>query len=389
MKLLLIKPLADEHVYSQFAAALQEALVAIGHDAAISDQSVHAVGASLAVHPLLDELVAAKPDAVLSFSSFFGNVALSDGRSLFDVLGVRFLGWQLDHPVYVQHVLTQPMAMRRSIYSNPNHLRFAQAVRFGGEASVMLPGGRAPSSPPKDYGAREYPVLVAATWNGEPARAWEAAADSAGKRLYAGVVARLIHHPEASLLDAFNDTTRTLGLAATLGRDPDFDQQMMVFLQGPLTYLRHADRIAIVRALADSGVPLTILGAGWRGYLGDRPNLTFLEHRVNFAEMAALYGDAKVAINLNAGNGACERAIDAMMAGAAVASDYSGALAAGFTPGEEIAFYQRERPASIGETVGELLESGLGEAMAERGHRKATQSALWRHRAQSLIEFLG
>ncbi len=387
MKFLLIKALEDRHVYSQFIAALGEALTALGHDAIVTDQSVHAVGKIVQVKPLVDALIAAKPDVAVSFSSFFSDIAMSDGRPLFDALGVDFVGWQLDHPIYVEHVLTKPLARRRSVYSNLNHLRFARAVKIDGPGAVMLPGGRPPLGPIPDYRARRHQVFVAATWNGEPARPWEALADSPAKRLYAGVVARLANHPEASVLDAFNDSARMLGLAATLGQDPDFDRQMMMFLQGPLTYLRHADRLAIVRSLAESGLPVTILGAGWRDGLGDRPNVTFLEHRVDFGEMAALYGDAKVAINLNAGNGACERAIDAMMAGAAVASDYSGALAAAFAPGDEIAFYSRARPASVADTAAELLEGG-GEAMAERGHLKAIGSARWRDRAQSLVDFL-
>jgi hypothetical protein len=387
MKILLIKAMAEHHLYSQFAAALRDALQELGHEAAISDQSAQVSNGAAATGPLFAELQASRPEAVISFSSFFGSVTLDTGVSMFDALGVKFLGWQLDHPIYAPQSLSRALQNRFAVYSNRNHLRYALATKLPGRGVTMLPGGAPPAAPPKPYEARKWPVLVAATYRGEPQRLWEQLEDSPGKRLLTGVIDRLLADREASLLDAFNDTSAKLKLGARLGHDPAFDEQMRNFLCEPLTYVRNRDRIDIIRALADAGLPLTICGSGWDAMLGDRPNVTLIGS-VASDEISALYGDARTVINLNAGNGASERAIQAAFAGAAVVSDFSQSLDALLGGGEGVAFFNRAKPETAARLAAGLIEGGRGEAMGARGHERAVRSALWRHRAEQLVAFL-
>jgi hypothetical protein len=388
MRFLLIKAVADGHPYSRFVLSLKRELSELGHEARVSDQSIHVVnGVAPATH-LAVELQAARYDAVLSFSSFFGGVTLSNGVSLFDALGVKFVGWQLDHPIYAPHSLASVLQGRYAIYSNPNHLRYAQAVKLPGRGMTMLPGGEPARAPPKDYRSREWPVFVAATWNGEPQRLWEQAEDSPGKRLLQGVVDRLLAGREASLVDAFNDTAATLGFGARLGDDAGFDAQMCSFLREPLTYVRNMDRIDAIRSLVDAGLPVTICGAGWEAFFGERRHVTYIGE-VKFEDIPTLYGNSRVVLNLNAGNGACERAIHAALAGAAVASDFSQPLSELFGGDEAIGFFNRAQPDAAANAVGRLLDLDEGEAVARKGQEKVMQSGLWRHRAQQLADFVG
>jgi hypothetical protein len=388
MKILLIKAMGDGHPYSCFVLSLQRALSGLGHEALVSDQFVHVVNGVAPADHLAAELQTARYDAVLSFSSFFGGVTLSNGMSLFDALGVKFVGWQLDHPIYAPHSLASALQGRYAIYANPNHLRYAQAVKLPGRGMTMLPGGEPPRAPTKDYRSREWPVFVAATWNGEPQRLWEQAEDSPGKRLLQGVVDRLLADREASLLDAFNDTAADLELGARLGDDAEFDAQMCGFLREPLTYVRNMDRINIIRSLVDAGLPVTICGAGWEAFLGERRNVTYLGE-VKFEDAPALYGNSRVVLNLNAANGACERAVHAALAGAAVASDFSQPLNELFGGDEAIGFFDRAEPGAAANAVGRLLDLEEGEAVARKGQEKVMRSGLWRHRAQQLVDFVG
>jgi hypothetical protein len=388
VRILLIKATEDSHPYSNFLLALQRALAELGHDGVISDQSAQVVDGLARTDGLLSDLQAQRFDAALSFSSFFGGVALGDGRSLFDALGVKFIGWQLDHPIYAPHALAGGLQQRFAVYSNPNHLRYAQAVRLPGRGMTMLPGVDPPPAPPKDHAAREWQVFVAATWNGEPQRLWDQLADSSGKRLLQGVVDRLLADREASLLDAFNATSEDLDLGIQLGDDPDFDAQMRDFLREPLTYVRNHDRINVIRSLVDAGVPTTICGQGWEAALGSRPQVTYLG-RAEFGDMPALYANSRIVLNLNAGNGGCERAVFAAAAGAAVVSDYSQPLDQLFGADDGIGFFDRTRPASVTEVADHLAERSRGEAVALKGREKVLKSGLWRHRAQALVDFVG
>jgi hypothetical protein len=388
MKILLIKAMGEGHSYSHFVLALQRALSELGHEAVVSDQSIYAVNGAAPANHLADELMATRYDAVFSFSSFFGRVALGDGTSLFDALGVKFVGWQFDHPIYAPQSLFSGLRGRYAIYSNPNHLRYAQAVKLPGRGTTMLPGAEAPQTPMKDYRSREWPLFVAATWNGEPERLWEQLPDSPGKRLLQGVINCLLADREVSLLDAFNDTSAKLKLGARLGDDPGFDEQMRNFLCGPLTYVRNMDRINIIRSLVDAGLPVTICGAGWESLLGERSNVTYVG-RVAFEALPTLYGNARVVLNLNGGNGGCERAVYAALAGAAVVSDYSQPLSELFGGDEAIGVFNRAKPATAANVVGRLLDLGEGEAVAQMGQERVMRSGLWRHRAQQIVDFVG
>ncbi len=386
MKILLIKAMAESHPYSHFAKSLTRALIELGHEAEISDQSPHVVNGAATTQHLVAELQARRYDAALSFSSFFGGVTLGDGVSLFDALGVKFVGWQLDHPIYAPQSLVKALKGRYAIYSNPNHQRYASATKLPGRSMTMLPGGEPPQGEPKDYLAREWPVFVAATWNGRPQRLWDQLPDSPGRRLMVGVVDRLLADRQASVIDAFNDTSAKLKLGARLGLDPTFDEQMRNFLCEPLTYVRNIDRIGIIEALADSGVPLTICGAGWDEVLGPRRNVTYVD-RVAFEDLPRLYANARIVLNLNAGNGACERAIYASLAGAAVVSDYSPMLGALFGD-NGIATFNRAKPETAANVVERLLDPRRGEAMAQAGRTAVALSGTWRSRAQQLVDFV-
>src|SRR5262249_29159253 len=156
-------------------------------------------------------------------------------------------------------------------------------------------------------------------------------------------VDRLLADREASVIDALNDASASLGIGCRLGEDESFDRDICNLLGQALTYVQQIDRINIVRALVDARLPLVICGTGWRDLLGDRDHVTYLDP-VAFKDLSPLYAQAKVVINLNAANGACERAIDAAASGAAVVSDDSPDLADVFEPDQEIAFFDRGKP---------------------------------------------
>ena len=143
-----------------------------------------------------------------------------------------------------------------------------------------------------------------------------------------------------------------------------------------------------IQQIVDAGLPITICGGGWRDHLSERKNVTFLETRIPFKDMPSVYNDSRIVLNLNAANGGCERALYGMATGAAVASEDSGALAESFNAGEDIAFFNRARPTEIVEVVTSLLEGGRGESIAQSGHEGVLKTALWRHQAEKLVEFV-
>ena len=267
------------------------------------------------------------------------------------------------------------------VHAQPDHQRFAEAAGVVAAHAVMLAGAEPHAGPLKDHADRDMDVFVAATWNGEPERHWERWEDSAAKRIVALVADRLQQDREVSVLDAFRHACGALGYGGL-----KLDKDILTLLCTPLNYVRHLDRLQAVSELADSGLQVTVCGSGWEALLGDRRNVRLLPSRP-FADTHGLYGDAKVSINLNAANRGCERAINAMLAGSCVVSDYGASLARSFGPGE-IRFFDRHGLHGVCGVVADLLESGRAEAIAQRGQAKATATMLWPHRIAPLLKLL-
>lgn len=385
MKITLLKTAPEGRVYSEFVNRLHEALLDLGHESTISDQSIYACNDLIPSHYLVEELVDSRPEAVLSFSSIFASATLDDGSSLFDVLGIKFVSWLLDHPVYAPQSLRREPKSRFAIYSNFNHERFAKSFDLPGRAMTMLPGGR-PFAIDRDYHTREWPLFIAASWQGPPERYWEDAEESIIKRLLVGVIDRLLVDRQASLIDAFEDTCAELRIRIGLGQDPAADEQMRSLLAGALTYVRRVDRFNLMTAIADAGLPMTVCGSGWSERLGGHSNVTCIES-VPFQSLPALYANSRVVLNLNAGNGGSERAIQAAFSGAAVVSDYSQELDVLFGGGKGVAFYDRAEPISAVKALADLLGKG-GESIAQRGHERALAECGWRRCAERIVEFL-
>lgn len=381
MKILILKGLPEGHLYSQSANALQAGFRAAGHDCDLWGKPFYGLPGD-AMQPILSELVDLLArggyEALVSFGALLGDASLPDGTSVFDAIGVRFLGWAFDHPVDLPGLVSPGLRGRCSIYPNENHRRFAAAIGLRGPGAVLLPGADPPAGRIAPHGERPWPIVIAAAFRRVPTvRPWAHWPDIPQRRLMDQVTDALLASPDASVVEAWSEIAgrNGPGLSEIQSLDPGFET-----FRGPLTHVRNLDRYNQVRALAESGLPVVICGSGWAEVFGDRPNVTFLES-VPFGDIARLYGQSRICINLNAGNGASERAVQAALSGAAVVSDYSSAVET--LLGEEgVRFYRRDTPESLVQAAGDLLETGQTEAMGEVARSRVLASGLWRHRAE-------
>jgi hypothetical protein len=191
----------------------------------------------------------------------------------------------------------------------------------------------------------------------------------------------LTDDPTASPWKAFSTACREKSIVISPG------PQVFTVLSEMLYYVRRLDRIRTVRALAESGLPVTIVGSGWDAYTGHRGNLQFLPDQDTSA-MIKIYRESKVVLNFNAANGASERAFTGMLAGAAVLSDFGESLAHAARDGEEIMFFDRSETDDVAEKLGHLLDTDDGEKIAALGRERTLQEHLWSHRINTLLGFL-
>jgi len=370
MKLLVLKGLSQNGVLSVMAERLAEAFAHLG-----VETQVLPVSHATMVQDTVTALGGGGFDTVLSFAGFGGDIATSQGLSLYDAANARFIAWVVDHPAFHLDRYLGPVARRYVVSATPSHFDFLGAAGTRAAKVGLLSGAADLSSAAKPFAQRAHPLLLAASWLGAPQRWWEDDPGSPVAAIGAAVISRLMDDPGADLFAAWR------GAMAELGYELPMDQNISRVLAELMLYARRLDRIRLVEALTARGLPVALCGDGWNEVEAVR-DMKRLESR-NVTALEHLYGDCRVVLNLNAGNGASERAMAAFSAGAAVASDANPLLDEAF--GDALLTYDRTDMGKAADAIGDLLDSDDAEARAEAGAARVRSSHLWRYRAQTLI----
>ena len=358
------------NVLTHMGGALMRALVAQGVDAWLCSPATDTPAAQL-----VEVLTAAGTQAVVAFGSGGAEFCDENGVSAYDLARCGFVGWDVDHPSYHFPRFAMPIQRRGRICASESHLRFTRELGCRAEERLMLPGVDEIASDPLPIDARPIHVLAAISWMGEPEIWWNEAKGTIVYPLVENMVARALADPAADLLAAFE------GALADLGLDAPLNGVTCALFANVGRFVRQYDRLRVAQALFALDVPAVLCGEVWRERLGERAHLFYAE-TLDYLDMGRLYGQARVVLNLNASNGASERAVMAMAAGAVVASDYSPLLEQAFHSRGALCFYDRRDPDSLVD----LLASATGAAqqVADRGLAVAGEH-LWSHKAVELI----
>ena len=375
MNVLVYKAVSQNNVLTEMSSSLTQALGEVGIEATLL-----ALAGADWPQTVVQTVRDRKIDYVATFGSFSADLMTADGRPIFDALGCGFVGWDVDHPAYQFKRFTTPIRRRVQVCASPSHVRFARLMGCEAAECVMLPGVDVVAAEPLPLEERPIPFMVAMSWLGEPTVWWSGAKGTAGYNLIEGVVGRLLADPEADLFAAYQATLADTGL------DLRLDENLCNVMANIGLFIRQHDRQQLAKALAEMDLPCLLCGTGWRERLGELAHITFSDS-LGFSGVAELYAKSRVVLNLNAANGASERAISAMAAGAVVVSDDSPLLRSEFPDGG-INFFDRRNPASIAETVSSLLASSKAQAMADRGRERVAQGQRWRHKASRLADTL-
>ncbi len=377
MNILIYEALSQHNVLTEMserlASALAERGAVIGWIASDSARSAETVSQAIA---------AAQADWVIGFASYGADLRTLDGRSVYDVAGCGFVGWDVDHPAYQFGRFSAPIARRIQINASPSHARFAQLMGCRAGELPMLPGAAAAAAEPLAIEDRPIPAAIAMTWLGEPDIWW---ADAKGTFVYTlveGVVGRLLADPQADLFEAYQ------AVLAEIGMEPRFDASLSSILANIGLFVRRYDRLQVARTLVHLGLPCVICGSSWRERLGERPHITYLDN-LEVSRLDQLYAQSRVVFNLNAANGGSERAIQAMAAGAVVVSDHGPLLQTQFEAQGGLRFFDRSKPQSIEAVLVSVLAAGEAQVIADRGRALIAQGHLWPHKAAALLSALG
>jgi hypothetical protein len=361
------------NVLTRMGASLARALQALGVGAVF-----YGVRPGETAADTVRALSEAKTRAAIGFASGGAEWRNQHGQSVYDAMGCAFIGWDVDHPSYSWPRFSLPIARRGQVCASASHAAFTRAMGCQAASRLMLPGVDAVDAAPLPIAERPLHALAAMQWLGEPEVWW---ADTKGSPTYAlveGMVARMLADPGADLYAAFLATT------AELGVEPALDPATCILISKVSYFVRQYDRLRLADALVAAGVPCAICGEGWRERFGEPAHLMYADN-LDVEAVGRLYGHARVVFNINGANGASERAIQAMAAGAMVVSDYSPLLEESFGHGAA-GFYDRRDMGGVAEML--ALSADVQQQVADLGRSAVAASHLWTHKAAALVGML-
>jgi hypothetical protein len=376
MRIVVYQGLSQNNVLTRMAASLATALVDLGVETSLVP--VQRVDRPDKAAGVLAELA---PDHVVSFASFGAEFAAEDGRSIYDAAGCGFVGWAVDHPAYHPQRFAAPIARSLQIGAADSHFDYARMLGCRAGQWLTLPGVDTVAGEPLPIEDRPLLATVAMSWLGEPTVWWNQTRGSPVFALIEGVVGRLLEDQGVDLATAFRAAVADTAL------DIRFDESMNGLLANIALFVRQYDRLRLARAMAALDLPCVVCGTGWRDRLGERKHLTYVDS-MDFPALAALYARSRVVLNLNAANGASERAVQAMATGAVVVSDFGFLLQSQFEAHGGLTFFDRCDPASVAGTLASVLTSGEAQTMADKGRALVAEAHLWPHRAAQLLKRL-
>lgn len=332
-------------------------------------------------------------DTVLVTFNFIGLSGESqfqaENISLWELQNIPVFCIMVDHPMYYYNRLRAGIKNLTLICIDRDHQSFVSQyypeygrVHFLPLAGTMLPG--------KPLPLEERSIDVIFTGNYIPPKHLTPHIqhmDAESRDFYFDIITELIRHPNrpmeqeliARLTGEFPQITREEILSCLYS---------MIFID---LYVRSWFRREIVCALAEDGIPVTVIGKNWEQAGCKCPkNLTLTGQKDSLACLESMR-QAKISVNVMPWfkNGAHDRIFNGMLQGCAVVTDSSAYLDEILSDGKDCAFFRLDCRKEISQKVRRLLEHpGEANCIASAGYRKASESHTWADRTQALLKII-
>lgn len=320
--------------------------------------------------------------ALIGFNTL-GSTINADGVPLHRALGVPFVSYLLDHPVFHLGRL-EPLADQPILCVDLSHVRYLRQL---GLATVH----HAP------HAARPLPE-ARLRWEDRPHRLLFpgsfAPADEVTDRLRAVLAAREDHALVLPLFEALagagpiSDDEALIAacadhpLAAPLTARPGINSGYAKVIQCLNLLNRGRVRLDRLTVLDQAGIAVDLVGSGWAA-------AHFRRHRWQparpFPDVLTLMGAARFVLNLSPlfAHGLHERLVYGSQAGAVLCTERNGATAALIDQGAAVDL------ARLPDEIERLDRSPAGAAIAASGQSVVRAEHLWSHRARQILTLIG
>ncbi|MDD6056917.1 MAG: glycosyltransferase [Clostridiales bacterium] len=326
----------------------------------------------------------------VTFNNLGYNLALPDGRNIWDAYGIPYLNILMDHPFHFGTPLKGAPSTAFVLCTDYNHVKYIRRFHKNIAKTDFLPhAGVELGSRHKPLRERSMDVLYAGALPvytvDKMIPDLNAIPEVNGQEMMQEVFGELVRHPGKTTEQALEEYIRSQ-------RNDISDerlQELIVQMRFLDSYATSFFREQAVRLLVESGISVTAYGVGWNQCAwSDSPYLTY-GGKVAASEILPLMNDAKLVLNTMTWfkAGAHDRIFNGMLAGAAVVTDASSYLKREFADGRELLMFELDDIRTLPERVFDLFgHLDKAQQMADEGHRAAREHHTWKSRAEYIAE---
>jgi hypothetical protein len=286
--------------------------------------------------------------------------------------------WLTEHPVTFYANYLNSENNRHYIFPNDAHSFFSESMGLKGSYSKSLFGSE-PTKFIKAHADRTYEMCIAAQWRGpEEANAFWKNTEGKVRNFFESVLELQDSDENRDIYVAY--------LAAAQYYKIDMTDKLWHAnaMKSIYWYARKKERINLVKDAAATGMKMILIGGdAWKTVLPPKNKIT-IKPECTHEELRALYGESKSVVNLNASNGACERAFDCLSAGSMLISEESKEMVNLFEVHNAARLFKPNHAHEKFNEFREIIQSGDSQEIANNGTRKFLENHTWKHRGNYL-----
>lgn len=318
-------------------------------------------------------------DAVVTFNNRGFLMPLAGRGCLWDKWKVPCFNLLVDHPMYYYDTLDQCTPQGIVACADRKHVEYVRRFYPAVHNAFFLPTAgenRHPKQSKTPIINRPIDVLFIGSYKYHTDYVYDATDEA--------VMDYLICNPHETLEHAIE-----ICLNKTHSELTDAELKLIIqqhrFVE---TNLSAMYRLEILRAIADSGITISVYGNGWENTdLYSHPSFD-VHPPVSFEEGFSLMEQSKIVLNQMSWfkDGGSERIFNAMLQQAVCVTDDSRYLKEQFHDKEELVFYSLSSLEQLPVVITELLrQPALMQQIADRGYQAAASRHTWEQRTVELI----
>lgn len=325
-------------------------------------------------------------DAYFTYNRTGTDIIINDSNgceiNLMSTISRMNYSWLTEHPLCWYENYYNSQKNRHYITPSKSHLFFMEEMDLIGNKTIQLFGSDTRNNL-KDHKDRKYDVCIAAQWRGsEKANEFWTNFHPESQKFFTTILNIQDNDVDK---DTFNAYIKSAAVYDINLSDKKLHAQ---FMRGIYWHARKKERINLVKNFVDSGLKIALVGGvSWKEVLNDTSNVDFYPE-ADHNELINIYGNSKSVVNLNAANGACERAFDGASCNSMIITEYSSLMNSIFTNNDAALNYLPSAPKQTIELLKEILKSGYSQKISNNGHQIFLNNHTWDHRASFLSDLL-